>query len=434
MRVLMFGWEFPPHISGGLGTACYGLTKGLSSFNDIHITFVVPKKHGDEDQRNIKLIGANEIDLKNFNIDQVKKLQSLKQKVKFSQLSAYITPDEFEKLYQHKREEKIFSSSTSSGGKLGFTGKYGSGLFEEIYRYGLVASEIARNEPHDIIHAHDWLTFYAGLEAKKTSGKPLVVHIHATEFDRCGENLNKQVYELEKYGMHQADRIITVSDYTRNMVIKKYNIKPEKVVTSHNGVEEINQYHETPFNFVKKFNEKVVTFLGRITYQKGPEYFIQAAYKVLQKTKNVRFVMAGSGNLINEMIKYVARLGISNKFHFTGFLGEKDVKRMYENSNLYVMPSVSEPFGISSLEAIQNNVPVIISKQSGVSEVLKYAIKIDFWDIDKMADAIYGVLNYSALRSFLTSNGKCEAAYLNWQNTAKKVRDIYFSLLYKMAG
>ncbi|MBN1187910.1 MAG: glycosyltransferase family 4 protein [Bacteroidales bacterium] len=434
MRVLMFGWELPPHISGGLGTACYGLTKGLSAYGDVEITFVVPKLYGDEDQSSVKLISASDIELTHLEANQKKKLEEFMNNWPYTKFSAYITPEQFEKLDNEKKERIRNSLRKSRLGKFGFSGKYGTGLYEEIYRYGIIASEIAKNEPHDIIHAHDWLTFEAGIEAKKISGKPLFVHIHATEFDRCGDNINKQVYEIEQYGMHYADKVITVSNYTRNVVIEKYNINPDKVIAIHNGVDINNAY----INLVRPtraiLNDKIVTYLGRITFQKGPEYFINAACKVLQKMNNVRFVMAGSGDKMDDMIKYVARLGISNKFHFTGFLNGSEVKRMYLASDLYVMPSVSEPFGISPLEALQNNIPVIISKQSGVSEVLKHAIKIDFWDTDRMADIIYGILNYKALHNLLKNKGREEVMNLNWRNAAGKVRELYNNILIKKAG
>ncbi|HOK51741.1 MAG TPA: glycosyltransferase family 4 protein, partial [Bacteroidales bacterium] len=281
----------------------------------------------------------------------------------------------------------------------------------------------------DIIHAHDWLTYPAGIAAKEISGKPLVVHVHATDFDRSGGNVNPRVFEIEKHGMEMADKVITVSNWTRDIVINRYGIPPEKVITVYNAVEPLDEAEK--INIRRGIPDKIVTFLGRITMQKGPEYFVEAANKVLKKMNNVRFVMAGSGDMMNKIILRVAKLGIANRFHFTGFLNGDDVYRMYSISDVYVMPSISEPFGISPLEAIQSNVPVIISKQSGVAEVLNHAIKIDFWDVDAMADAIYGILNYPALSTMFKKYGKQEVDKLKWETSASEVRNIYYSLLYK---
>jgi glycosyltransferase involved in cell wall biosynthesis len=255
----------------------------------------------------------------------------------------------------------------------------------------------------------------------------LVIHVHATDFDRSGGSVNPAVFDIEMKGMRIADKIIAVSNLTRNTIIEKYGIDPEKVVTVHNAVEPI---HEAENVMMKRnYDDKIVTFLGRVTLQKGPEYFVEAAYKVLQKMDNVRFVMAGSGELLNRMIVRAASLRIANKFHFTGFLKGDDVYRMFSLSDVYVMPSVSEPFGISPLEAMQSNVPVIISHQSGVSEVLQYAMKVDFWDIDAMADAIYGLLNYSALSDMFKTYGKEEVENMKWENSALKVNEVYESVL-----
>ena len=293
---------------------------------------------------------------------------------------------------------------------------------EEVANYAMVAATIARENSFDVIHAHDWLTYAAGIAAKRVSGKPLVIHVHATEFDRSGENINTQVYNIERMGMLEADKVITVSNLTRNIVINKYGIDPDKVITVHNAVD-FNEFKQVDVH--RGVDDKIITFLGRITFQKGPEYFIEAAAKVLKKFSKVRFVMAGSGDLMNRSIRRVAQLGIADRFHFTGFLRGNDVKRMFAYSDVYVMPSVSEPFGISPLEAMKSNVPTIISKQSGVAEVLKYAIKVDFWDIDAMADAMYGLLKYPALSQMSIRCGVEEVNALNWVNAAIKIKNVY---------
>ncbi|MGE5393267.1 MAG: glycosyltransferase family 4 protein [Candidatus Saccharibacteria bacterium] len=426
MKVLMFGWEFPPHISGGLGTACYGLTKGLAAFEDMRVIFVVPKAYGDEDQSAMKLMGANEIPVTHHNIQ----FSSLESKIDYyeveSKMIPYVDPEEFWKLTTKVSSEKTRLIETDSEGRINFSGRYDHNLLEEIFKYSVVAEVIARDNEFDVIHAHDWLAYPAGIAAKRVSGKPLVIHVHATDFDRSGGSVNPQVYAIEKEGMDAADKIITVSNLTRNIVIEKYNIHPGKVITVYNAVEPLSQ--EEKIKLKKGVNEKIVTFLGRITMQKGPEYFVEAANMVLQKMNNVRFVMAGSGDMMNAMVKRAAELKITDRFHFTGFLKGDDVFDMFRMSDVFVMPSVSEPFGIVPLEAMQSNVPVIISHQSGVSEILKYAIKIDYWDTYAMADAIYGLINYPALHNMFREHGKEEVANLLWKNSAKKVRDIYLEV------
>jgi len=424
MKVLMFGWEFPPHISGGLGTACDGLTRGLAKHN-VQVLFVMPSASGDEDQSAVRIINASDIAA----FETREEARQLFEKVQFlkvtSNLIPYLGPDEFEVKVDLEREKEWNEFRISFGQKFKFSGKYGKNLMEEVMRYALVASAIAHKNQFDVIHAHDWLTYMAGIAAKRVSGKPLVVHVHATEYDRSGENINTQVYDLERRGMEAADRVIAVSNLTRNTIITRYHIDPSKVITVHNAVD-FSTVEDR--EITRGVPEKIVTFLGRITFQKGPEYFIEAAYKVLQKTKDVRFVMAGSGDLFNRAIRRVAKLGISPHFHFTGFLRGEDVKNMFAYSDVYVMPSVSEPFGISPLEAMRANVPTIISKQSGVAEVLRHAIKVDFWDVNAMADAIYGLLTYPALSAMTVRCGLEEVNALKWDNAALKVKEIYESV------
>ena len=424
MKVLMFGWEFPPHISGGLGTACFGLTKGLSNM-DVEVLFVMPSASGDEDQKSVKIINASDIEI-SHNVGDVK---TFLENVQFLRVGTnmvpYLDPEQFTEMVEKSKKGQVKSYKSFLGQKYKFSGKYGSNLMEEVSRYAMVAAEIAKTQEFDVIHAHDWLTYLAGIAAKKLTGKPLVVHVHATEFDRSGENINTLVYDLEKRGMKEADMVIAVSNLTRNIVISKYGIHPSKVVTVHNAVD-FDGFEQMEID--SRIDEKIVTFLGRITYQKGPEYFIEAAAKVLKRYPNVRFVMAGSGDPLNRSIRRVAKLGIATKFHFTGFLRGEDVKRMFAFSDVYVMPSVSEPFGISPLEAMRSNVPTIISKQSGVAEVLHHAIKVDFWDIDALADSIYGLLAYPALSSTAVKNGLNEVNALRWDNAAFKIKEIYTQL------
>jgi glycosyltransferase involved in cell wall biosynthesis len=418
----MFGWEFPPHITGGLGTACFGLVKGLGK-HGVDVIFVVPKAHGDETKEGFRLVNASDVVL-----DFSKTVyQEHWNRIKFmeigSNLVPYVGPEEFEKMVLEDSLKLSHETQSVFSERYQFSGKYGHKLMEEVSRYAIVASVIAQQTKYDVIHAHDWLTYAAGIAAKKVSGKPLVVHVHATEFDRSGENVNQTVYELERQGMEEADLVITVSHLTRQIVIDRYGIDPEKVITVHNAVEPTDRPEMS--EVTKHVREKVVTFLGRVTFQKGPDYFIEAANKVLKKDPNVRFVMAGSGDLLNKMIRRAAQLHIGTKFHFTGFLNGPEVDTMFAMSDVYVMPSVSEPFGISPLEAMRSNVPVVISKQSGVSEVLKHALKVDFWDIDALADAIYGLLHYEGLKKMFIKYGKDEVDNLKWENAAGKVLEVY---------
>ncbi|KPK83901.1 MAG: 4-alpha-glucanotransferase [Bacteroides sp. SM23_62_1] len=427
MRVLMFGWEFPPHISGGLGTACYGLTKGMTFIPGLDVIFVVPKVFGDEDQDVVTLLGANNMKVTRTETDFEGFLKKIHYIEIGSHIIPYTDPEEYYKLVNADKTGAKQFVHTHFSGNFEFTGGYGPNLFQEIGNYAFVASLIAGEYQFDLIHVHDWLTYPAGVAAKQVSGKSLVVHVHATDFDRSGGKVNPGIYEIEKKGMEAADRIITVSNLTRKTVIEKYGINAEKVFTVYNAVEPLAETEK--IQVPRGIREKIVTFLGRITMQKGPEYFIEVAHRILQKMDNVRFVMAGSGDMLTRMIHRAAALRIMDKFHFTGFLKGDDVYRMFSLTDVYVMPSVSEPFGISPLEAMQSNVPVIISRQSGVSEILHHAIKVDFWDIHAMADAIYGILNYEGLASFFKKHGKDEVENLKWENSARKVKEIYDQII-----
>ncbi|MBR3011979.1 MAG: glycosyltransferase [Bacteroidales bacterium] len=424
----MFGWEFPPHIAGGLGTACEGIVKGLA-YNGVETLFVMPSASGDEDQSATTIINASDVavDTVSSTVDE------FLDKVKFihidSNLVPYVNPDEFETLVEEERRRQVKDFNVQYGVKYKFSGKYGANLMEEVARYAMVGGTIAmqHKDEFDVIHAHDWLTYLAGIAAKELTGKPLVVHVHATSYDRGDEqHIDTRVLDIETRGMLAADRVVTVSDLTRNIVVNKYHIDPAKVVTVHNAVDFSGRENIRVERGVK---DKVVTFLGRITFQKGPEYFIEAAAKVLKRTENVRFVMAGSGDMMNRCIRHVARLGISDRFHFTGFLRGADVQKMFALSDVYIMPSVSEPFGISPLEAMRTNVPSVISKQSGAAEVLKYAFKVDFWDVDMLADDIYALLQYPALARFAADKGFDEVNALKWNGATAKLKKVYESLV-----
>ncbi|MBO7194719.1 MAG: glycosyltransferase [Alistipes sp.] len=426
----MFGWEFPPHIAGGLGTACYGMTRGLAR-NDVEVIFVMPKASGDEDERFVKVVNASDVEAR-YCDSKIEGADDIMRKISFihidSNMVPYISPEEwntYREEYERTGRKFWEREGDSWTQRYTFSGKYGANLMEEVARYAVVAAEVARQleGQFDVIHAHDWLTYFAGIAAKRVSGKPLVVHMHATSFDRSSsDNIDTRVYDIERAGMAAADKVIAVSNLTRNIIIDKYNIPADKVITVHNAVRFAEKDNEVPERGVE---DKIVTFLGRITFQKGPDYFVEAAAKVLKRVPNVRFVMAGSGDMMNHVIRRVARLGIADRFHFTGFLKGDDVHKMFQLSDVYIMPSVSEPFGISPLEAMRANVPVIISKQSGVAEVFDNAVKVDYWDVDAMADAIYGFVKYPALSKMFAEKGLEEVTGLKWNNAAAKIKAVY---------
>ena len=426
MKVLMFGWEFPPHITGGLGTACFGLTKGLTK-HGTEVIFVVPKAYGDENQEAVKLVNASDISIDYEDKTYKEYWNRITYMEIGSNLIPYVGPEEFKNIVEKNKLNSIEEKKSILSETFTFSGKYGKDLMDEVSRYALISSAVAAKSNFDVIHAHDWLTYPAGIAAKSVSNKPLVVHMHATEFDRSGENINQSVYDIERKGMEEADKVITVSNLTRQIVIEKYGIDPSKIVTVYNAVEPLNKKSSSINN--KAVEENIVSFVGRITFQKGPEYFIEAAKKILDVDKNVRFVMAGSGDMLNRMISRVAQLRIAKNFHFAGFLKGDDVDKMFSMSDVFVMPSVSEPFGIVPLEAMRSNVPVVISKQSGVSEILIHALKVDFWDIDALADSIYGLLHYNALSEVFKKFGKDEVDNLKWENAAIKVNDVYKSAI-----
>ena len=409
----MFGWEFPPHILGGLGTASYGLTKGMHANGNMDITFVIPKPWGDEERGFAQIIGAcnTPVAWRDVSREYVE-----------SRIGKFMDPQIYFDLRDHIYADFNYMRLNDLG-CIEFSGRYPDNLIEEINNYSIVAGVIARTIPCDIIHSHDWLTYPAGIHAKNVTGKPLVIHVHATDFDRSRGNVNPTVFAIEKDGMENADHIITVSDLTRRTVIEKYGMPPEKVTTVHNAVIPLDkELLDLPR---RTHGEKVVTFLGRITMQKGPEYFVEAAAKVLKKNKNVRFVMAGSGDMMDDMIRLAAKRGIADKFHFPGFQRGKEVYEMLRDSDVYIMPSVSEPFGISPLEAMEMGVPSIISKQSGCAEILDNVIKTDYWDIDAMADAIHSIITNKALYNTLRDRGIEEIHGITWEKAGKKVIDIY---------
>lgn len=474
MKVLMFGWEFPPHISGGLGTACFGLTQSLVE-QDVKVLFVAPRLYGDEPGRDVQLINASDISIKTDARTQralpmhKTKLQSsvsasgsgakrLKRgptpgdsdgKLTHIQAPVALSPYDMPENHNNSkpltawnytflsgandaapdesRQEEGGKSSEgkSPGTRYRFSGTYAHNLLEEVERYAAVARMVSARYKFDVIHVHDWMTFPAGIAAKKVSGKPLVAHVHSTEFDRSGDGINAAVFDIEKKGMIECDAIIAVSNWTKDILVSRYGIEERKVTVIHNGI--IPREQREGFDF-PDFASHFVTFLGRVTHQKGPRFFVEAAARVLQEFPDAHFIVAGAGDLLPQMIERAAQLNMSGNFHFTGFLSGEQVDQVWSMTDVYVMPSVSEPFGIAPLEAIQGGVPVILSNQSGVSEVMPHAIKVDFWDVKALAGAICSVLRYESLSHVLRQNSRQHIRHLTWNKAASNVKTLYNEL------
>jgi glycogen(starch) synthase len=401
MRILMFGWEFPPYNSGGLGVACLGLTRALSA-RGAEITFVMPKTL-DVKSPWARIIFADGKSVLTRSVNSI--------------LSPYLTSRSY--AYARRRV------AGGGGGDI-----YGYDLMSEVMRYAAMGGEIAKEENFDIIYAHDWLSFGAGIEAKRVSGKPLVAHVHATEFDRCGGpmGVNRDVYEIEKAGMEAADVVIAVSQLTKNIIVNNYGIPADKVRVVYNGIDETT----TPsgagglprLRALKASGYALVLFLGRVTLQKGPDYFLRAAKRVLERNPKVMFILSGSGDMDRPMMELAAQLGIADHVIFTGFLKGPESAEVYAAADLFVMPSVSEPFGITPLEAMRLGTPVLISKQSGVSEIVKHALKADFWDVDEIANKILAIVGFPGLRQTLSNHGAAEAETITWAQAAQKLDGI----------
>ena len=378
----------------------------------------------------VNLLDTNEIRVPNT-VDKSVSYEEFLEKINLigveSSLRPYITEKSYQEFIERLQESKTIKEENIETNFYEFhiSGDYGPNLISEVFRYAFVAGSVAANVEHDIIHAHDWLTFLAGIEAKRISGKPLVCHVHALETDRSGvSGVNKQIYEIEKTGLQAADKIIAVSYLTKNSIVNYYGIDPDKVSVVHNAVSKKKSTQRS--NSVRKDpDEKIILFLGRITFQKGPDYFLEAAAKVLKKYPKARFVLAGSGDMVNRLIERTAELKIGRNVHFTGFLKRPEVEEIFASSDVYVMSSVSEPFGISCLEAILFDVPVVISKQSGAAEVLQSALKVDFWDTDELANKILNILNHEALRKELQCQASEELKYIQWEKSAKHVIEVY---------
>lgn len=425
----MLGWEFPPLVNGGLGIACLGLAKALSHKADLRV--IVPKADMTTSYGNFQLTGLNNVSISE--VEHIEQKYSYETFAVVERAPVELAPYEIGEegsgsdIVIETKDGTVTLPRTTSTDLAIFHSQedlYAGDLARKVIEFSRIAVKLALQQDFDVIHAHDWMTFLAGVEIKKATGKPLVLHLHASQFDRAGADARGWIYDIEKYGMEQADAVIPVSKYTGTIVSGHYAINPEKIFPVHNGADPVE-----PYRGKKKFPEKLVLFLGRLTAQKGPEFFLQIAAKVLEQTDNVRFVMAGTGEKLRQLIETGAFKGVGDKFHFTGFLNKERVNDLLSITDVYCMPSVSEPFGLSALEAAQFNIPAVISKQSGVAEVMKGALKADFWDVNKMAEHIVNLITDDKLYKEMVEQGKKDIAASTWDATADKVIRVYERIL-----
>lgn len=436
MRVLMLGWEYPPHIAGGLGIACEGLTKALAR-TGVDILFCIPELGGGEEADHMVLVDP---------VDPLDPLEeeSLNEKIERTGIPTVLKPYWSPEDYEENRKRAVEAErrlagrmrgvlrggkSAKSGAALGF--KYGRDLFEEINRYTANVVAHLSNQKFDLIHAHDWMTYSAGVALAQRTGKPLICHVHSLEYDRSGAGVNSNIYEIEGMGLRAADAVVAVSHYTKGIIQQQHSIPASKIHVVHNGIypKDVQRHYDRR----KVADHKIVLFLGRMTFQKGPDYFVRAAEQVIPLVPDVMFVMAGAGDMFPQIVEMVHYLGLQKHFHFTGFLRGAEVEKMFSVADLYVMPSVSEPFGISALEAINFNVPALISKQSGVAEVLGHALKFDFWDVNRLADLIVNGLNSPELRQDMVAQSKQELRKLRWDASAVRTNEVYQHVLERSA-
>lgn len=400
MRVLTFGWDYPPQTAGGLGMACHGLTAQLAR-NGIEVIFVLPKKQpvsGDH-----KFIFADVASL-------------IKTRLVHSSMEPYRSSNSVVEVYDQSGKKMLYKST----------------ILEQVHAYAHKAAEIAQEENFSLIHAHDWTSYLAGVAAKIASGKPLVLHVHATAFDQAaGDNVDPEVFKIEKEAFAVADEIIAVSQFTKNIIVQKHGVDPSKVHVVHNGCD-IDEpvRHQPILQELKAQGKKLVLYHGRITIQKGVDYFIRAARRVVDYDQNVVFIISGKGDMEGQIMQQVGEMGLSQNVIFAGALWYEERDQMYQNVDLVVMPSVSEPFGLVPLEAVRHSTPSLISKQSGVSEVMSHVLKVDFWDVDQMANKILAALRYPVLHDQLVTEGKKELHKVSWKTAADKIIELYNRLLH----
>ena len=422
--ILLIGWEYPPHIAGGLGIACEGLARGLATRGH-RVRFLLPRLYGDEVAPPGVELTAPRVP-SDITAGERERLERGLGELAESWVN--VSPYDSQ-LYGSETltQSRAFSKRVAAG-TLELEGGYGLRLHWEIGLYAEVAAMMARRNPPDVIHAHDWMCFRAGLAARAASGRPLVCHVHATEFDRSGEHPNPEVYDLERRAVHECDHVVAVSRYTKDILVRHYGVAASKVSVVYNGVD-LDRAGGPTGEEQRPIRDHVVLFLGRMTFQKGPDYFVRAAQLVIRRMPNVRFVMAGGGDMYHRMIEFAADLGIGAHFHYTGPLSREDVRRLYRTSDLYILPSVSEPFGITPLEAISHGVPVIISKQAGVGELVEGCLKVDFWNVEELAEKIVVLLKNSTLADTLREQSQVEVRRITWGRSAERLESVFESLL-----
>ncbi len=422
LKILMFGWEFSPLIAGGLGVVCRDISKSLTKINNTHITYVLPRI---PENTNFELSGVR---FKNADLDnvEIKIIESMMGSPYASGDNQYTNEDLINLQLKNVKYEKT-NTETPKSKKQIKKEIYNANLLKEVDAYADRAEAIAESENFDVVHNHDWMTAPAAVKVKEKSGKPMVMHVHATEVDRTLGHPNPQIYEKEVFGMKNADKIIAVSNRTKEKIVKNYGIDPQRITVVHNAIEQVESKYGPIAKSIYK-DDKIVLFLARLTAMKGANYLLEAAPKVLKHLPKTKFVFVGRGELMEDLIEMSVELGISHKVTFTGFLPHAQVDRAYSSANVFVMPSVAEPFGITPLEAIKNGTPVIISKQSGVSEVLQNVLKVDFWDIDEMANKLIAILKYGVLAEELVNNSKKDLQRLTWNRQTKQIFDIYQEL------
>ena len=448
LKVLKLGWEFPPLISGGLAIACYGIAKALAKKTDL--TIILPKASQNSILDNANVIGLNNIDVEVSASQQHAESEIFKKYNAFArtlfapgmeEVSPYPSTGEIKtggststtthiQTSTHTNNFSNTETKSSFYGRFHLDEMYGDDVQQKVVEYAEYVAALASNLEFDVIHVHDWMTMLAGIKLKHQSGKPLVIHAHALCYDRAGPDARGWNYDLEKYGLENADAIIPVSKYTGTIVEKHYGINPQKIFPVHNGVEPVKTFREKT-----SFPENLVLFLGRITGQKGPEFFLEVASKVIAENDNVRFVMAGSGDKLKRVIESGAYRKVGNKFHFTGFLNREKVNKLLAMADVYCMPSVSEPFGLSAAEAAQFGIPCVISKQSGAAEVLNHALTADFWDVNLMAKHITDLLEDEALRKRVIDGTFEDIKTVTWENAVNGIMEAYSYVLgYDVTG
>lgn len=415
MRVLMLGWEFPPCVTGGLGVACRGITEGLAS-HDVRVLFVVPRSGGAPERHGARVIGCDQ--LVGASATAVEARPTGRGKLDVLGVSSPLRP------YMGAGEYARESSWEDTGG---FQGGYGPSLFAEVERYADVVSELALGETFDLIHAHDWMTFPAAQRIRERTGKPLVCHVHACERDRSDSFPDERILELERAGFAGADLVVCVSRYTATRVHAEYGIPREKLRVVHNAIDPRSTNGTAPR--YRGERGPLVLFLGRVTAQKGPRYFLEAASRIVAEDPSVRFVMGGTGDQLPAMVEHAAELGLGRNVHFTGYLSDEQVDEIYAETDVFVLSSVSEPFGLTPLEALSRKVPVVISRQSGVAEVLSSCPKYDYWDTEDLADKVLTLLRSPALRRQLAEAGQLELENLRWERRAAALLEVYRELV-----